>query len=167
MHGLTPAWEQALGQNETGTPALFSSHEVNLLDTFAAGEEIQLRFRLFADQNVNGWGWVIDNLSIQESVSTSTTQQDAPEYTFGLDQNYPNPFHSQTTIRYSLATPGAVNLTVYDMLGRRVETLASIPSASAGTHELNWESTNLANGTYHLVLETEEGVLSKRMVKVD
>jgi len=164
---FNPAWEQALGQNETGTPALFTSHEVNLLDTFAAGEEIQLRFRLFADQNVNGWGWAIDNLSIQESIATSTPQQDAPVYTFSLNQNYPNPFKSQTTIRYSLATPGAVNLTVYDMLGRRVETLAATPLASAGTYELNWEATNLANGTYHLVLETDEGVRSKRLVKVD
>ena len=160
------AWSQALAQDDNGSPALFTSHEVNLLDTFVPGEEVQLRFRLFADQNVNGWGWAIDNLSIQEGIQTSTEAEIAPR-SFELHPNYPNPFREQTTIRYSLASSGPVELTAYDMLGRRIETLVSTLSAQSGVYEYTWSPSNLASGTYHLVLQTGQETRTRSVIKVD
>lgn len=162
---FNPAWQQALDRGENGTAALFTSHEVNLLNTFAPGEQIELRFRLFADQNVNGWGWAIDNLSIQEALPTATEETASP-HSFSLYQNYPNPFREQTTIQYSLATPSPVELTVYDMLGRRVETLVSSSVLPAGMHEFNWTGMDVASGTYHLVLESNEGRRTMTLVKL-
>lgn len=43
--------------------------------------------------------------------------------TFRLGRNYPNPFNSGTTLRYSLAEPGQARLVIYDALGRRVRVL--------------------------------------------
>lgn len=51
--------------NSTGgsiVPSLFKTREFNLLDTFQAGDQILVRFRLSSDPGVNGFGWVIDNL---------------------------------------------------------------------------------------------------------
>lgn len=50
-----------------GSAGLFRSREIEMLnnEAFSPGDEILIRFRLFADQLVNGWGWAIDNLKIQ------------------------------------------------------------------------------------------------------
>ena len=50
-----------------GDPSLFINHAIDMLanKNFASGDEVVIRFRLFADQLVHGWGWAIDNLKIQ------------------------------------------------------------------------------------------------------
>jgi len=40
--------------------------------------------------------------------------------TLGLHQNYPNPFNPETTIDYTLPEKSLVQMTIYDMLGRRL-----------------------------------------------
>lgn len=52
-----------------GSRTLFKPREINILDTFTAGDEILIRFRLFANGTNHGWGWAIDNLSIQSKVT--------------------------------------------------------------------------------------------------
>ncbi len=48
-----------------GNEGLFRERTINLQSTFAAGEEILIRFRLFSDPFAVGWGWAIDDLRIQ------------------------------------------------------------------------------------------------------
>jgi len=58
----------ATGDSESvGDASLYRNREINMLENgnFAAGDEILIRFRLFADEAAFGWGWVIDNLKIQ------------------------------------------------------------------------------------------------------
>jgi hypothetical protein len=54
-----------------GNPALFRQRRINMLENsnFSEGDEVLIRFRLFADQLAHGWGWAIDNLSIQGPVT--------------------------------------------------------------------------------------------------
>ncbi len=59
------AWLNAWNTSAAGDSAMFVHHEINLLNNFSAGQKILIRFRLFADVSANGWGWAIDNLSIQ------------------------------------------------------------------------------------------------------
>jgi len=71
---------------------------------------------------------------------------------FKLEQNYPNPFNPATTIRFSLPKAAAVTLTVYDVTGREVTTLAH-GAVSAGVHTVTWDGTNrfgsrVASGLY-------------------
>ncbi len=63
----------------------------------------------------------------------------------------PNPFAGSTLVTYELREAAAVDLAVYDLLGRRVATLASGPEAS-GAHTVAFESRGLASGTYLLRL---------------
>ncbi|MDX1629247.1 MAG: hypothetical protein R3345_11145, partial [Fulvivirga sp.] len=51
----------------TGEPSLYRSRTIDMLanGSFTGGEEILIRFRLFADQAAHGWGWAIDNLEVQ------------------------------------------------------------------------------------------------------
>ncbi|MFT4786542.1 MAG: photosystem II stability/assembly factor-like uncharacterized protein, partial [Cellvibrionaceae bacterium] len=64
---LHPEWLAAYDAEEEGTRSLFKDHSIILTDHFDAEDKILIRFRLFADANVNGFGWVIDNLYIQEA----------------------------------------------------------------------------------------------------
>lgn len=49
----------------SGDPTLYRPRIIDLLNTFNAGDEIVIRFRLYIDQLANAWGWAIDNLKIQ------------------------------------------------------------------------------------------------------
>ena len=62
---------------------------------------------------------------------------------FMLKQNYPNPFNPSTTIEFSLPVSSNVKLTVYNILGEVVNVLID-NNLSAGTHSVNWNSTNKA-----------------------
>jgi len=62
-------------------------------------------------------------------------------YTFGLSNNYPNPFNPTTTIGYDVATPGEVSIVIYDMMGRQVKTLVS-EYYNPGTYSVIWNARN-------------------------
>jgi flagellar hook assembly protein FlgD len=76
---------------------------------------------------------------------------------FDLEQNFPNPFNSQTKILFSLPTPSKVNLVVINSLGQKVVTLYS-SDLSSGFHTLYWdgknsESDDVSSGIYFISLE--------------
>ena len=66
---------------------------------------------------------------------------------FSLEQNYPNPFNPGTTIRYVLPQHDFVTVTIYDILGRQIETLVS-ENQFAGPHSVNWVAQGLPSGLY-------------------
>ena len=45
--------------------------------------------------------------------------------TIYLGQNYPNPFDNVTIIPFALAKPSAVNISIYDVYGRKIETIVN------------------------------------------
>lgn len=67
---------------------------------------------------------------------------------FKLDQNYPNPFVSQTRFRFDLPEQDWVTFEIYDLLGRKVKTLLNDAGLSRGTHNwLIWDGKD-DNGNY-------------------
>ncbi|MEX0770579.1 MAG: T9SS type A sorting domain-containing protein [Balneolaceae bacterium] len=82
-----------------------------------------------------------------------------------LAQNYPNPFNPNTIIRYSLSVPGDVRLEVYNIAGRRINTLIN-QRQEAGYHAVNFNGSGLASGIYIYRLLANEQVYSKRMLLV-
>lgn len=71
---------------------------------------------------------------------------------FELEQNFPNPFNSSTVIHFALPEERPVELAVYDLLGRRVATLAQ-GKQPAGRHTgqrggLDEAGRSLASGVY-------------------
>ncbi|MBC8479537.1 MAG: hypothetical protein H8D46_03645, partial [FCB group bacterium] len=59
---------------------------------------------------------------------------------YSLGENYPNPFNPITTIGYSIPEAGAVQLIVYDVLGREVKTLVSEYMVT-NTYSVLWHGT--------------------------
>lgn len=64
-----------------------------------------------------------------------------------LKNNYPNPFRSTTTIAFELFEPNAVDLTVYDALGRAVKKIED-KFLTRGTHQYLLDFSDLPNGLY-------------------
>ncbi len=60
---------------------------------------------------------------------------------FNLQNNYPNPFNTQTSISYSITKTIDVELIIYDINGRIVKTLVN-ETQSAGTYTVNWSISN-------------------------
>jgi len=67
---------------------------------------------------------------------------------FNLSQNFPNPFNPSTTINFTLARSSEVNLTVYDLNGRKVAELLNGNNFTQGSHNLSFDASNLASGVY-------------------
>ncbi len=84
---------------------------------------------------------------------------------FALHQNYPNPFNPATQIRFDVPTTGAVKLTVYDLLGREVQTLIN-EQREAGYHTVLFDASNVSSGVYFYRLTGPGFVATKRMVVV-
>jgi|GEM_PF-3232252 len=79
-----------------------------------------------------------------------------------LQANYPNPFQQSTRIAFDLAEPGLLELSVFDMLGKRVATLAN-GWFSAGTHELDWDASAHPSGLYVYRLQIRDLSVSKSL----
>jgi len=82
---------------------------------------------------------------------------------FNLFQNFPNPFNPQTNIRFALPEAGFVKLTVFDMLGREVETLVN-ENLNAGTYNADWNAVDYSSGVYFYKLTTSEVTEIKKMM---
>ena len=85
----------------------------------------------------------------------------APE--FFLGQNEPNPFEGSTIVRYSIPEAAAVQLTVYDALGREVEKLVDARQ-TAGWHEQEWRPAGLPGGVYVCRLQAGNRMTVRAMV---
>jgi hypothetical protein len=71
-----------------------------------------------------------------------------------LDQNYPNPFSSLTTIHYEVFQSGQISLKVFDYTGREVHTLVNDYQAK-GRYSIDFRPENLSQGIYYYTLQTE------------
>ncbi|NMM49346.1 hypothetical protein [Marinigracilibium pacificum] len=61
------SWLELFEAGDSPSMSDFEEHYIDLLDFFNPGDEILIRFRMTTDSNVNGWGWLIDDLIIQST----------------------------------------------------------------------------------------------------
>jgi serine protease AprX len=80
-----------------------------------------------------------------------------------LHPNYPNPFNSGTTISYDLPAGGRVKLSVYNLLGQHVATLADDDEAT-GPHKVYFLGESLSSGVYFYRLSTPAYTFTRKMI---
>jgi hypothetical protein len=78
----------------------------------------------------------------------------------------PNPVQSDATIRYSLPAAASVTLAVYDLQGRRVESLLERQIQPAGVHQLGISAARLKMGCYFFRLEAGGTSRTQKVVVV-
>lgn len=82
-----------------------------------------------------------------------------------LAQNYPNPFNPTTKISFGLPIKSNVTLRIFNLLGEQVTELLN-ESLEAGTYIYNYDASNLTSGIYVYSLQTEAGIISKKMTLI-
>ena len=136
-----------------GTLNYYKHNQINLLNSFSAGSEIFIRFRLYSDNKSAGWGWAIDNLKVQDIVLG------AEDFTFRSDlmEIFPNP----TAGKFSMVRNGAqelVQIKIYNLMGQYYKTLDPVGQV--------YDVSDLVSGMYLIKVMNADGTTrSLRLVK--
>lgn len=103
--------------------------------------------------------------SVETTVSIADDSDQIP-LKIALHQNYPNPFNSTTRIAYELPRSSYVTLSIYDLLGRSVQTLVS-EFQTTGIHSINFNSSHVSSGVYLYQLKVNNQVIeTKKMILI-
>ncbi|HEY0739851.1 MAG TPA: T9SS type A sorting domain-containing protein [Chryseosolibacter sp.] len=136
----------------TGIPSLFRERQINMLSSsnFAAGNTVKIRFRLFADQAANGWGWAIDNLAIQGDIVS------VPDVPGESVEVYPNPARDYITVRVPTKNSA---VEIFDVAGKR------ILSVEADEDEVHIDVHDFPAGLFHVRSVVGNRFVTRKFVK--
>ncbi len=104
---------------------------------------------------------------VSSGATSIQKNQGSPE-NFKLAPNFPNPFNPATTIRYHLARPCRVTLTVYNLAGQKIREWVEEKKPD-GTHQIYWNGrdafgSDVASGIYVYTLRAGNRILSHKMI---
>lgn len=159
------------GLLSTGPFTLYQNEPVEIIAAFTADSDYDFSNAYW--QNIERVKKIIlfyssNFTSLQTTVKPASDNMRKNYY---LSQNYPNPFNPSTVIKFSIphvvetlrATSLQVELKVFDILGREVQTLVNAPM-SAGEYEFKFDGSNLPSGVYIYTLKVNEFIQSRKMV---
>lgn len=141
-----------------GTPDAFRERKINMLENgnFLAGDEVLIRFRLFADQLAHGWGWAIDNLSIQGPV-TNTERPTTTEF-----EVYPVPVQDELFIALNVRNNMA-SIQVVDIHGKVI--LSKVYSQKGEMLTDRIDVSLLSDGMYFLKARVGDRLYVRKFIK--
>lgn len=84
---------------------------------------------------------------------------------YKLFENYPNPFNSSTTIKYSVLKNERVRIIIYNTQGKEIARPVDAYH-QPGTYGLRWNSSGLPSGIYFYRLQTENFTETKRLAVI-
>lgn len=153
------------GQTPLDAPAFqgFQSEWVpNIVDLtpWLGAADLRCRFRFASDATINYAGFELDDFRVKITHEQDTSPvNDMPLLTARLAAA-PNPFNPITTVRFTVPETGPADLSVFDLQGRLVRTLAQGRFA-AGEHVRRWDGTltgggTAASGAYFVLLKAGE-----------
>ena len=158
----------------TGVQPEFIKEIVDISEYTAEGiDDFKIRFRMISNESIVLNGIWIDDININVSFDTTLTIVNDPinkifPDKFELQQNYPNPFNPFTKIAFSIPIRQKLELTVFNILGQKIRTLAS-GIWNAGQHSVIWDGTDdlgevVSSGIYFYQLKTGDFLKTKKMV---
>jgi hypothetical protein len=107
----------------------------------------------------------IQTITLFDSVSTRIEDNEIYDNNVVLFQNYPNSFISNTLISYQLSAISNVELSVYDIMGRRVKTVVK-EEQQPGRYEVELDAEGMTPGIYFCELKAGHGRQIKKMIKI-
>ena len=115
-----------------------------------------------------------DSVYIIQTISNSGQEsrrfQEDKVYSPTLFQNYPNPFNNSTIIQYKIDKPTRLCLSVFDIMGKEVKTLAE-EMQNGGIYQVQWDGKNehgeeVSSGLFICILRMEGRSELKRIIKM-
>lgn len=128
----------------------------------------QIRIKLGSAQHVSGQVYTgtiyLDNLRVSYPAGTTGVENETVlPLNFNLAQNYPNPFNPSTTIEFTTKESGFVELKIYDVLGREMDSLIK-NNLNAGNHKAVWNASSFTSGVYFYELKVNANKSVKKML---
>lgn len=146
-----------------GEQALMKQRVIKIYDgefgDVDSGTEVIVRFRLFSDQWVRGWGWAIDNVRLQTPVPKPLAVENIPTKTLTVS---PNPTSDYLDVAFPLTKPQTVEFEIFQTAGGKVLQQKVESTSNAFTHRIDVRT--LHPGTYILKIMTDDGFKAKRFV---
>ncbi|MBN2410557.1 carbohydrate-binding protein [candidate division KSB1 bacterium] len=99
----------------------------------------------------------------KNDIQTGIPDRDKLAIKFELYPNYPNPFNPETSIGFSIAGDGYVTLEIFDVLGRKVETIVN-NHYTAGYYRITWKPKHLAGGVYFYRLKANGNTQIRKLL---
>ncbi|MEM9052023.1 MAG: tail fiber domain-containing protein, partial [Bacteroidota bacterium] len=81
-----------------------------------------------------------------------------------LEQNFPNPFDTATSIQFAISEPAQIRLEISDSQGRVLEVLLN-QRMEKGDYTERWDASKFSPGTYYYSLFADTELLTKKMIK--
>jgi hypothetical protein len=112
-------------------------------------------------------GYILGNNKtlLKYTLTTGIKENGQIPASFNLEQNYPNPFDSETKISYSLAIPAQVQLTVCNMFGQQVALLDE-GFKPAGSFSTDFTGDDLSPGIYYYRLQCGDRHETRKMTLI-
>lgn len=156
------------------TQAGWTMHSIKVDDFVSLTSQVRVRFEA-ADLDP---GSVVEagidefSISQRQCAVVDVPSGPATPVSLRLYRSQPNPFASQTQIRYDLPSSGAVRLVVYDASGRMVRTLVDADGVTAGPHSVLWDGRDdhgrvVPSGVYSYRLDAGGQELHQKMVRLE
>jgi len=92
---------------------------------------------------------------------TSVSDDLSPALIFAVTSS-PNPFSARVTFSISLKSHAELSIKLYDLRGRVVRELGTIPY-SKGSHEINMKTDDLPSGIYLLQIKAASEIITKKI----
>jgi|GEM_PF-920502 len=151
----------------TAIPDTWGGYSVSLtIDAGLVGQYFQFGFSNTATLYESS-GIFYDNILLEVD-NVSAVPDGSTLFGATLGQNYPNPFNPMTRIDFALDRAENVDISVFDLGGRRVATLHQ-GELGAGEHHVVWNGKSDSGaaapaGQYRYVLKTGSGQVARSMV---
>ena len=141
---------------ETGSGIICSTDNGNTWNELNIDMMIPVVFSLVSNSKEQIFA---GSVGVFRSVEYTTDVDEAKSLipaTFCLEQNHPNPFNSETIISFRLPEMSAINLSIYDLKGRIVRTIAN-ETRNSGIYRACWDGRDnnglqAASGIYFSML---------------
>jgi len=134
--------------NSIGTLNYYKANSIDLLATFLVGDVIFIRFRLNSNNAINAWGWAIDNLRINDTVTGLNEFVTQTQSVVA----YPNPVENVLSI---VSDKKLLSVSAYSMTGQKINLIED---------RNNIDVSNLVSGVYLFRINFEDG--STQLTKV-
>ena len=180
---LFNSWYEIIDQNGT-------MHAIQKMDTVLYQTEHSIPYQSFLDLldfHVSPRGNFIWNVNVTDGIDTTysniryslqiegkyislSVQDDLIPDSYSLSQNYPNPFNPRTRIQFELPLRSKVSLSVYDILGNKVNTIIN-QELDPGRHVVTWHAVDrnnnkLSSGVYFYQIRAEKFFDTKKMILI-
>lgn len=176
--GTGSSWDVKFTARQTQTNTVFHKMPLEIKIGFSTGSDTLIRFMNDANNQLFVFTFnrqptslvfdpdndiVLKQASLILGVSAPGNEI-AGDYS--LSQNYPNPFNPSTFINYHLKELSSMNLVIYDIYGKSIQTLVS-EDQPAGNYEVQFDGSKYPSGVYYYRMKVNGNLIdTKRMVLI-